>query len=179
MREAGDYRLWSQNDGLFELAQFTTALDDRETVQEIEQKCPRSNDILQAFALSSELERPATSASFPNRAPSGHEPSSPARRRCRRTLRRARGHGRRSTSPGRRQSRTIVDALIEVESANVAVDTVEERTIARFLVDGEVLREDDLFENFRYRFDLPLATKTCAACAHRVQRYLEAGRATA
>lgn len=172
VREGGDYRLWSQDEGLFPLAQFTTALDDRDTIQQIEQKCPRSNDILQALALSPDWndldERlfPESSTEWARAflASSTTLPTDAAPLVASVSL----------DYTGRRQSRTIVDALIDIESANVAVDTVEDRKIAHFLVDGEVLREGDLFENFRYRFDLPLASDV-RHIPIAVQRYLRPG----
>lgn len=172
LREAGDYRLWSQNEGLFPLAQFTSALDDRDTALEIERQCARSTDILQALALSpnwNDLDErlfPESSTEWARAflASSTTLPSDASPLRASVSL----------DYTGRRQSRTVVDALIEVESADVAVDTVEERKIARFLVDGEVLREEELFESFRYRFDLPLANDV-RRIPITVQRYLRPG----
>lgn len=53
--------------------------------------------------------------------------------------------------PGRRQSRTIVQGVLSVPRENL---TELARDGARFVLDGEVLREGNLFEHFRYRFDL-------------------------
>src|SRR6185503_10418616 len=57
--------------------------------------------------------------------------------------------------PARHQSRTVVQGVVRVPAAAaVAAGEKEEKTY-RFLVDGEVLRKDDLFESFRYRFEMP------------------------
>ena len=55
--------------------------------------------------------------------------------------------------PGRYQSRTVVEAVVGVERAQASAG----QNGFAFLVDGEILRNDELFDNFRYRFDLPLA----------------------
>ncbi len=46
--------------------------------------------------------------------------------------------------PGKHQSRTVVEAIITVPAEEVREHA--------FLVDGEVLRQNELFESFRYRF---------------------------
>jgi Ca-activated chloride channel family protein len=56
--------------------------------------------------------------------------------------------------PGRRQSRTTVQSLITVARAEVVPHTAGERTTFNFSVEGEVLRDGDLFDHFRYRFDM-------------------------
>ena len=57
--------------------------------------------------------------------------------------------------PARYKTRTITTARVELETADVAVsDLAGHRSVNLFLT-GEVLREGRLFENFRYKFDLP------------------------
>ena len=58
--------------------------------------------------------------------------------------------------PARYQARTVVEALVEVDPASARRDTVGGQSSYNFFLTGEVLRGDDLFENFRYKFDLPL-----------------------
>ena len=55
--------------------------------------------------------------------------------------------------PGRRQGRTIVQVALTVPRESLAEAGSPE--IWRFVVDGEVLRRDELLESFRYRFELP------------------------
>ncbi len=57
--------------------------------------------------------------------------------------------------PARRQSRTIVQGQLAVAKAEVGLARVGERASYDFVVDGEVLREGELFDQFRYRFSLP------------------------
>ncbi len=55
---------------------------------------------------------------------------------------------------GRRQSRTVVDASVVVPALELAAKDAETSPPA-LVLDGEVLREDELFDHFRYRFDPP------------------------
>lgn len=57
--------------------------------------------------------------------------------------------------PARRQSRTIVQGQLSVAKADAGLARLGERTSYDFIVDGEVLREGELFDQFRYRFSLP------------------------
>lgn len=76
--------------------------------------------------------------------------------------------------PGRHQSRTVVQGTVAIP--RVAVDLMETGDYRSFnlLVDGEILRQKELFDHFRYRFDFP-------ADAHSdelplvLQRYLRPG----
>ena len=58
--------------------------------------------------------------------------------------------------PARYQGRTVVEALVEIDPASAERDAVGGQSSYNFFLTGEVLREDALFENFRYKFDLPL-----------------------
>ena len=55
--------------------------------------------------------------------------------------------------PGRRQSRTVVQALVAVPKAEVGRAELAGHTSYNLLATGEILRGDRLFENFRYRFN--------------------------
>lgn len=61
--------------------------------------------------------------------------------------------------PGRNQSRTIVQGGVLVPKANVAPVEVGDGLSQTYnlLLTGEILREDALFDSFRYRFDIPAA----------------------
>jgi Ca-activated chloride channel homolog len=59
--------------------------------------------------------------------------------------------------PSRRQSRTVVQGQLSVPRVEAGLAKVGERASFDFLVDGEVLRGEDLFEQFRYQFSLPEA----------------------
>ncbi len=58
--------------------------------------------------------------------------------------------------PARYQARTVVESLVEIDPASAHRDTVGGQSSYNFFLTGEVLRGEDLFENFRYKFDLPL-----------------------
>jgi Ca-activated chloride channel family protein len=57
--------------------------------------------------------------------------------------------------PGRSGTRTVVQGLVRVAREAAQPQRLEEQSIYSFLVDGEVLHRDELFEHFRYRFSLP------------------------
>ncbi|MCZ6725807.1 MAG: VWA domain-containing protein [Acidobacteria bacterium] len=56
--------------------------------------------------------------------------------------------------PGRRQSRTIMQALVSVPKAEVGRAELAGHTSYNLLATGEILLGDRLFENFRYRFNM-------------------------
>src|SRR6185436_5956301 len=60
--------------------------------------------------------------------------------------------------PGRRQSRTLVQGTVLVPVGELGVDDVAGARSYDLLLTGEVLREDELFDRFRYEFHLPQAT---------------------
>jgi VWFA-related protein len=60
--------------------------------------------------------------------------------------------------PARYQARTVVEAVVEIDPSSARRDEVGGQSSYNFFLTGEVLREDALFENFRYKFDLPLGT---------------------
>jgi VWFA-related protein len=61
------------------------------------------------------------------------------------------------TYPGRHQSRTVTQGLIEVPVQAVGAAELAGNRSYNFLLNGEVLRDGELFESFRYRFDFPAA----------------------
>jgi Ca-activated chloride channel family protein len=98
------------------------------------------------------------------------------------------------TFPGRNQSRTVVQGLISVPVSEIrapetpgagAVSDPAERPAHepaetyQFLVDGEILRNGRLFDDFRYRFNLPADEMRNGRIPLVVQRYLRPGSYTA
>jgi Ca-activated chloride channel family protein len=59
--------------------------------------------------------------------------------------------------PGRDHGRTVVEGLLEVPVAAAKAAELEGNRAYSFLVSGEILRDSQLVESFRYRFDLPAA----------------------
>jgi Ca-activated chloride channel family protein len=57
--------------------------------------------------------------------------------------------------PGRTGSRTVVQTLVRVAPGAAKPQHLEDKSFYAFMVDGEVLRKDELFEHFRYRFSFP------------------------
>ncbi len=79
--------------------------------------------------------------------------------------------------PGRTGSRTVVQALVRVAPGAARPQKIEDKSFYAFMVDGEVLRKDDLFEHFRYRFSFPEDRAPAAANGIPLvfQRYLRPG----
>lgn len=57
--------------------------------------------------------------------------------------------------PGRLQSRTVVQGLVRIPAAAAEVAALGAARTYNFLLNGEILAGDALFDRFRYRFDLP------------------------
>ncbi|MCY3969222.1 MAG: VWA domain-containing protein [Acidobacteria bacterium] len=57
--------------------------------------------------------------------------------------------------PGRNQTRTVTHGLVLVPNASAGRRTFQKREYHSFHMTGEVIRDDHLFETFRYRFELP------------------------
>ena len=58
--------------------------------------------------------------------------------------------------PGRMQNRTVVRGLLKVPIEAATVDRVGDFSAYYFQLTGEILRGEELFESFRYRFELPV-----------------------
>ncbi len=76
--------------------------------------------------------------------------------------------------PGRNQSRTVVQGFLKVPRAQLAPTQLGDNAFYNLVVDGEVLRQGELFESFRYRFDFPAAGAPDEVPLI-VQRYLRPG----
>jgi VWFA-related protein len=88
--------------------------------------------------------------------------------------------------PGRAGSRTVVQGLLRVPRDAAVPQHLQDHSFYSFMIDGEVVRKDELFEHFRYRFSLPeaqaLQPAAGAAAAAEIplvfQRYLRPGAYT-
>jgi Ca-activated chloride channel family protein len=87
--------------------------------------------------------------------------------------------------PGRAGSRTVVQGLLRVPRDAASPQRLQDHSFYSFMVDGEVVRKDELFEHFRYRFSLPEAQATrpgAGVAAAEIplvfQRYLRPGAYT-
>ena len=175
LRQGGGFRLWRASDGFSSLLAFATVSTDRDArIREIDRRCSRGGDLLSAFGLALDWQAMGAKAPEPGRAndewalafldrstetPDGAE-ALPAEI----TLR----------YPGRRGNRTVVQAIVGIDPADLPEPGDEAR---RFVLDGEVLRRGELFENFRYRFEPPVRAGAGgeASIPLVTQRYLRPG----
>jgi Ca-activated chloride channel family protein len=79
--------------------------------------------------------------------------------------------------PGRHQQRTVVQGLVVVPAGAVETLEVAGEVSHRLQLIGEVVRDDELFESFRYQFALP-AGEASAVVPLVFQRYLRPGKIT-
>lgn len=79
------------------------------------------------------------------------------------------------TYPGRRQSRTVMQALVSIPKEQVGKAELAGYTSYNLLATGEILLEDRLFENFRYRFNLSDAEITGPNLPLMIERNLRPG----
>ncbi len=77
--------------------------------------------------------------------------------------------------PGRHKTRTVVQAVMSVSTTEAQASTLSEYGAYNFLLTGEVLREDSLFDNFRYQFNLSEADITGDRIPLVFERYLRPG----
>ncbi len=176
LRQGGGYRLWTAADGLSGIVAFTGLVADRASqIAEIGRQCARGGDVLTALGLALDWEamggepepgkaNDEWALAFLDRsteAPAGalQLPAEIAMR-----------------FPGRRGSRTVVQAIVGIDPALLPA---AEKGRRRFVLDGEVLRQGELFENFRYRFEPRTQNRAGAGDGGAVplvmQRYLRPG----
>ncbi len=78
--------------------------------------------------------------------------------------------------PGRRQNRTAVQGTVAVPREAAGTAQLADFQSYNFILIGEVLSEGELFDNFRYKFDLPVAEVGAAETLPLVfQRFLRPG----
>ena len=150
LREGGGYRLWTAADGLSAIVVFTAGgLDRSSRIEEIGRECARGGDVLTALGLALDWEamggepeagkaNDEWALAFLDR--STEAPADAQQLAAEIAMR----------YPGRRGSRTVVQAIVGIDPALLPE---AEKGRRRFVLDGEVLRQGELFENFRYRFE--------------------------
>ncbi len=77
--------------------------------------------------------------------------------------------------PGSYQSRTVVHGELMVPVASAGVAELAGEQTYNFLLTGEILRQDELFESFRYRFDFPAGEVLSEQVPMLFERYLRPG----
>jgi len=176
----GPFQLWSPGDGvetLLSLDLRTRVPDPQRGLAAIAQVCPRGDDIASRLAEALDWHRAeeaahliphpgeewlSTFASYSTDVPEGAG-SFPAKLAL--------------SFPGRYGSRTVVQGLVAVPRDAVRPEKLAGAPEAyySFLVDGEVLLKDELFEHFRYRFTLPESQATTSEIPVVFQRNLRPG----
>ena len=178
----GPYRLWSPGEGVESLLSLdvrTRPGDPRRGLAAIAELCPRGEDTAARLAEALDWDRAeasiqlvpkpgeewlSTFASYSTDVPEGAA-SFPAQVDL--------------SYPGRFGSRTVVQGLVTVPKEAVKPERIEGSSTATyaFVVDGEVLYKNELFEHFRYRFALP---ESEVGAADRIpivfQRFLRPGK---
>ncbi len=174
LRQAAGFRLWTAADGFSSLLAFATVSTDRDArLREINRRCSRGGDLLSAFGLALDWQAMGAEAPDPGRADdewalafldrSTETPDGAEALPAEITLR----------YPGRRGNRTVVQAIVGIDPAHLPAPGDGAR---RFVLDGEVLRRGELFENFRYRFEpRPRPGGEAAAIPLITERYLRPG----
>jgi Ca-activated chloride channel homolog len=76
--------------------------------------------------------------------------------------------------PGRHQNRTVVEGVLVVEGEALGKPSPP-RDAHAFFVDGVVLRQGELFESFRYRFEVPVGEAPADEVPLVLQRHLRPG----
>ena len=164
--EKGRWRLWRPREGLDSLILFPRP--DEDPVERIAQDCALGDAILESLSSAADWEAlrsqlapflrpdPEWLRAFQTRStdlPAGAE-GLPASLELR--------------FPARVQSRTVVEALVLVPAE--ALPATGENI---FIVDGAVLRNEEMFESFRYRFEIPATGAGVIPLV--VQRHLRPG----
>lgn len=170
------YRLWRALSGLRSLVSgaLGAGRGDAELASRIRRACARGDDLLAALAQHLDVDRLRDRGPlFPTPGPEW------VRTFQSRTTEPAEGvaelPGRLEISfPGRHQNRTVVQGLVVVPKAELGIAELGDVRAVQFLVDGEILRQGELFEQFRYRFGFP-ADALGEEVPLVVQRYLRPG----
>ncbi|MEM7051144.1 MAG: VWA domain-containing protein [Acidobacteriota bacterium] len=77
--------------------------------------------------------------------------------------------------PGRRQSRTAVQAAMTIARQDAGTSELADYRSYNFLVTGEVLQGEQLFDNFRYKFDFPVGEVATENIPIVLERFLRPG----
>lgn len=157
---AGPFRMWSSEDGLADLFSNSVAGSGEKTLSAIANGCLGGDrmaaginwvlrqgmqySLIQQRMLAKPEERSGewVSAfhSYSTEMPEGAAPL-PAKLEL--------------DFPGRYQNRTVMQGVVTVQTANAGQATLGQARTYNLQLNGEVLQGDELFDNFRYKFDFP------------------------
>ena len=172
------WKLWSPRDGLFPLMAptFRRPPTDREALALISNGCILGGQVVDALSRSLDWEKLAeeerilpspgeewlrTFVAYSTDLPEGAATFSADVE---------------ISFPGRYQSRTLLQGLVAVPVAEAELSTLEDHPSYNFVVDGEILLKDQLFEHFRYRFNLSAGQAEGDTLPLAFQRYLRPGK---
>jgi Ca-activated chloride channel family protein len=175
------WRLWYPSQGVVSLLSLDirARYPDGPRPEVIESACPQGDDILGALGSAvdwSRVEKTVQLAPKPNEewlanfaAYSTDVPQGAATLPAQLAL----------SFPGRYGSRTVVQGLLSVPKEQMKLVKTGDFESYDFVIDGEVLRKEELFEHFRYRFTLPAKETEAQVRDGRIplvfQRYLRPG----
>jgi len=178
----GPWRLWHPTEGVHSLLALEMRMKTSEGAgfTAISELCPQGDEIASRLAESLDwqqveakvkpipnpgVEWLSSFSSYSTEVPEG-APSFPAQMEV--------------SFPGRYGNRTVVQGLVSVPRGEVKPERLEGSSVATysFLVDGEVLYKDSLFEHFRYRFTLPEGDVRTEQIPVVFQRFLRPGSYT-
>jgi Ca-activated chloride channel homolog len=158
LRAAGGdgYRLWRPTGGLAGLlAPGAIALGgDGEALQKLAEVCPRGSELVEALGSATDFDELERRGALPGRLTSPEWLATflatttdlPAGARVLPAEVRV-GY------PGREGARTVLQVVLGIDRAVATVAELGGRRSHHFQVEGEILRGDELFDRFRYRFD--------------------------
>ena len=170
----GRYELWHPSEGIASLLLAYGGNDDEALLDKIRDDCMQAEEMLSLLGAAVDWQtledrgaKPHSPGSEWVRTFSAHSTTIPADAALLpATLDLA--------FPARHQSRSVVQGVVRVPAAAAVAAGEKEDKLYRFLVDGEVLRKDELFESFRYRFEIP-ANEAPAQIPLLLERYLRPG----
>ncbi|MEM6792816.1 MAG: VWA domain-containing protein [Acidobacteriota bacterium] len=150
-------RLWQQLDGWTPFLAGSVRLGSQSASRIgrlVAEECLRGDDLLQGMATSLDVDKVRRVIEVPQ--PSGEWAQTFMARSTEVPEGAERIEARVETSfPGRHQSRTVVQSLVLLDAAQLQLAELGDYRGYDLLVDGEVLRQGELFDQFRYRFDFP------------------------
>jgi Ca-activated chloride channel homolog len=153
--EHGQYRLWAPSEGLDPLLSLAARAPGGSSGQAALTACPEGSDIAGYLSEAIDeregekrglfLPRPGDEWLSGFAAASTDLPTGAAALEAEMDV----------SFPGRGHSRTVMQALVRVAARAAVPQLLDGKSFYTFLVDGEVLHGDELFEHFRYRFSFP------------------------
>ncbi len=168
---------WQPSDGLSRLVASarSTGGSEQQLAQAVRQECVRADEILSALSQALDIRRINETTSLVPKPNDEWVRTFQARST---DVAEDAGHlpGELLVSfPGRHQSRTVVQGVVAVPRGSVEPSELGDYRSYNLLIDGEVLRKGELFDQFRYRFDFPHGT-VGEQIPLVIQRYLRPGQ---